>query len=263
MAKSDQNFSQSLLFAAMLLVGLSALLGGCRKYPDCKNDQHCVNYDRGTPFCVDNTCRECRNDANCGVGMTCSNGACRAIPGYCDPERPCPSPQVCRDNRCGPECLSDAECPGPHGYCQNGSCMVGQCSADSDCQEGFRCEGRACRPIPVAAAPCADGSFRTVYFDFDQSSLTASARNDLQWNMNCFDSRTGQVTIEGHCDERGTEEYNLALGERRARSVRDFFTQNGVAAARLRTVSFGESRPSDPRSNEAAWSRNRRAEFRW
>jgi peptidoglycan-associated lipoprotein len=263
MTHSDKSLSSGFLFSALVVVGAAIALSGCRSYPACKNDQHCVDYNRGTPFCVDGTCRECRNDANCGVGMTCNGGVCRGIPGYCDPETPCPSPQVCRDNRCGPQCLSDAECPGPHGYCQGGLCMTGECTTDGDCQDGFRCEGRACRPIPVAAAPCADGSFRTILFDFDDSRLTTQAQSDLQWNMQCFDARSGQVTIEGHCDERGTEEYNLALGERRARSVRDFFTRSGVAAARLRTVSFGESRPADPRSNEAAWRANRRAEFKW
>lgn len=257
--------TQSLLLAAFA-VGAFAMLTACGpKYPNCDNDQHCIDANQGTPFCVDNICRSCRDDSSCGVGQTCSGGSCRGIPGFCNAEIACTPPQVCRDNRCGPQCLSDAECTanGPHGYCQNGTCITGECSADTDCQDGFRCEGRACRPIPVAARPCQDGSFRTVYFDFDQSSLTAQGRTDLQYNLACFTERQGTVTIEGHCDERGTVEYNLALGERRARSTRDFFTQNSIPTARIRTVSYGESRPADPRSNEAAWRLNRRAAFSW
>ena len=67
--------------------------------------------------------------------------------------------------------------------------------------------------------------------------------------------------IEGHCDERGTAEYNIALGERRARSAMDFLVDLGISASRLSTVSYGEERPLDPRHNEAAWAKNRRAHF--
>ena len=67
--------------------------------------------------------------------------------------------------------------------------------------------------------------------------------------------------LEGHCDERGTEEYNLALGERRSRAVKKYLTSNGTAADRLKTVSYGETRPADSRTSDDAWSRNRRVEF--
>jgi peptidoglycan-associated lipoprotein len=69
------------------------------------------------------------------------------------------------------------------------------------------------------------------------------------------------VAIEGHCDERGTVDYNLALGEQRARATRDYLVSLGVAGDRLTTVSYGKERPLDPTSNEAAWARNRRAHF--
>ena len=69
------------------------------------------------------------------------------------------------------------------------------------------------------------------------------------------------VTVEGHCDERGTVDYNLALGEQRARATRDYLVSLGVAAERLRVVSYGKERPLDPGSDESAWARNRRARF--
>ena len=68
-------------------------------------------------------------------------------------------------------------------------------------------------------------------------------------------------TIEGHCDERGTAEYNLALGDRRAQSTKNFLVDLGIDATRISTVSYGEERPVDPRSNEEAWAKNRRAQF--
>ena len=69
------------------------------------------------------------------------------------------------------------------------------------------------------------------------------------------------VTIEGHCDERGTNEYNLALGDRRAESAKAFLTDLGIDSSRLTTISYGEERPVDPRSDEEAWAKNRRAHF--
>ena len=69
------------------------------------------------------------------------------------------------------------------------------------------------------------------------------------------------MTIEGHCDERGTDEYNLALGDRRANSAKSFLVDLGISPRRLTTISFGEERPLDPRHNEEAWAKNRRCEF--
>ncbi len=101
-----------------------------------------------------------------------------------------------------------------------------------------------------------------VHFDFDSSVLSAEAQQILldkaQWLRRNSDA---SVTIEGHCDERGTNEYNLALGDRRANSVRAYLTDLGISASRMDTVSYGEERPLDSGHDEAAWARNRRAHF--
>lgn len=251
-----------LLLALGVVLVSSLLLGGCRSYPNCKNDSHCENYDRGTPFCVDNICRQCADDGHCGAGFRCQNGVCTAIPGYCESDADCPSPGVCRDNRCGPQCLSDADC-GEGQECSNGRCVTApECRADGDCGEGMECRnGRCVQAAPTG--PCADRRMRTIYFAFDESSLTQQSRADLQYNVTCLEVHGGNIVVEGHCDERGTAEYNMALGERRARAARDFLLNNGVERSRIRTVSYGFNRPADPRSNEAAWARNRRAEFVW
>lgn len=103
---------------------------------------------------------------------------------------------------------------------------------------------------------------RTVYFDYDRSDLRPDARETLQHNAEVINSAPGpMILIAGHCDERGTQEYNLALGERRAQAARDYLIQLGVPAERLITVSYGEEQPADPGHNESAWARNRRAEF--
>lgn len=102
-----------------------------------------------------------------------------------------------------------------------------------------------------------------VYFDFDQARLREDAREVLkQHGRRLVSDRASTWSIEGHCDERGTVEYNLALGERRARAVRDFLVAFGVDGSRLDTVSFGEERPIDPGHDEEAWLQNRRADLR-
>jgi len=98
-----------------------------------------------------------------------------------------------------------------------------------------------------------------VFFDFDKSSLRADAKATLSKQVAWLKQYPNySLTVEGHCDERGTREYNLALGEKRANSVKEFLTANGVAAARVKTVSYGKERPVALGSNEAAWSQNRR-----
>lgn len=103
---------------------------------------------------------------------------------------------------------------------------------------------------------------KDVYFDFDQSAIREDSRKLLNENAEWFRKHTAaKVTIEGHCDERGSSEYNLALGDRRARSTRDYLVAAGVAAARISTISYGKERPFVQGHDESAWRWNRRAHF--
>jgi len=98
-----------------------------------------------------------------------------------------------------------------------------------------------------------------VFFDFDKSDLKPAARNTVQGWANWLRSNPGaDIVIEGHADERGTREYNLALGERRATAVKDYLVALGVAPSRVRTISYGKERPEDPGHNDSAWAKNRR-----
>ncbi|MBF0248048.1 MAG: peptidoglycan-associated lipoprotein Pal [Alphaproteobacteria bacterium] len=98
-----------------------------------------------------------------------------------------------------------------------------------------------------------------VFFGFDMYNLTDQARGTLQKQAAWLSTHSGvNVIIEGHCDERGTREYNLALGERRANAVSDYMVSLGVPSSRISTISYGKERPEDPASNEMAWSKNRR-----
>ncbi len=104
-------------------------------------------------------------------------------------------------------------------------------------------------------------SDRTVYFGFDQYTIDGSAQSILDNNIAKLRSGSQQIRVEGHADERGTREYNLALGERRANAVVQYLVANGVAKSRIETISYGKERPADPGHDESAWSKNRRAEL--
>jgi peptidoglycan-associated lipoprotein len=108
----------------------------------------------------------------------------------------------------------------------------------------------------------ASSVFGDIYFEFDQYNILPQDEAILQRIANWLrENDQVRVMIEGHCDERGTNEYNMALGEQRALAARRYLVELGVGAARLGTVSYGEEQPLDPRSTEDAWSRNRRAHF--
>ena len=101
-----------------------------------------------------------------------------------------------------------------------------------------------------------------IYFAFDSAALSAMAQDTLKRKAAWLRDNAGvAVTIEGHCDERGTNEYNLALGERRADSARAYLVDLGISASRLSTISYGEERPLDPGHDEEAWAKNRRGQF--
>ena len=101
-----------------------------------------------------------------------------------------------------------------------------------------------------------------VFFDLDSDALSAAAQKVLDGNAALLKRYpTWIVTLEGHCDERGTAEYNLALGERRAVAARAYLVSLGISADRLRTVSYGKEFPFDPGHDDAAWAKNRRAHF--
>lgn len=112
------------------------------------------------------------------------------------------------------------------------------------------------------AGALSSDELQTVYFDFDSYRISSAGRDAVAANAKWLKANSNAtVQIEGHCDERGTTEYNLALGDRRANAVRDALVRAGVARNRLSTISYGEERPSDPGHDEGAWSKNRRGQF--
>jgi len=107
-----------------------------------------------------------------------------------------------------------------------------------------------------------DLAFATVYFDYDQSSIRQDQQSALEQNAQLLNRyKTVTVRLEGHCDERGTEEYNMALGQRRADAVQEYLTRYGITGTRISTVSYGEMRPAASGQMESSWSKNRRCEI--
>lgn len=122
------------------------------------------------------------------------------------------------------------------------------------------------RPLtrrPSAGQWVSDPNLSPVYFEYNSFTLSGSAQRALASNADFLRINSGaRVLIEGHCDERGTEEYNMALGERRALAVRDYLINMGIDDSRIDVISFGEQRPAVPGFDESAYSQNRRADFK-
>ena len=121
--------------------------------------------------------------------------------------------------------------------------------------------GVGSRPIGLSADNLSHGQFAPVLFEYDSARIRPSEESKLQTVAAYAKSNPGKLVVEGHCDERGTAEYNRALGERRALAARDELVKLGVDTSRISTVSYGSERPTDPGHDEGAWSKNRRCEF--
>jgi len=247
----------------LLAIGTAALIGllaGCSsKYPKCSDDEDC-NTDGHSGVCVNGLCEECGADSDCKAGFKCetqTGGGNRCVPAAeCQTARDCTGGKACVEGSCV-ACDNDAQC-GANMFCNAGACQPkAECSVDEDCTAGSNCIEGSC----VAVGPaCEQGPVR---FGFNEYSLSPEARTELQTLAECLKKKaaTASVTLEGHCDERGTEEYNMTLGEKRATAVKKYLGNLGVESNRLRTVSYGKERPAVYGSNESAWSANRRVEF--
>ena len=226
---------------------LALALTGCPSKPKdgtCKTSEDCAEQEGFGKVCVEGRCQECGQDTDCKAGF------------------------VCRENKCvpRPECEKDTDCPAGKN-CEAGRCIAAapkpECAGDADCGPGKACEAGKCvaKAAPLSACP-ADGKYQTVNFDFDRSLIRPGDAGILETNAGCIkEQKPKRVTIGGHCDERGTSEYNLHLGQRRAESTRKYLQNLGVAAGILKTVSYGKERPLCTQSDEGCWARNRRAEI--
>lgn len=261
----------------------------------CRQDSDCVmpraDGSQRQGVCVAGTCRECAADEHCPQGEVCSEGQCAPPAEECTDDADCASGSICAATRCRQLCEVAEDgvnpCPedqvcAPQGFCVEPALI---CNSDEDCEEGT-CEAGLCvfvqRQTPLAAdaedpsandgvvgeeeAPGAEFSDRqqawTVWFGFDQSVLRDQDLSALQQVAQFLkEDSEATVVIEGHADNRGAPDYNLALSERRAESVERYLQRLGIAGKRMRKVPYGSERPVDSRDNEEAWARNRRCEI--
>lgn len=201
------------------LFGLLLFAGCGPSYPDCNNDSDCQEAE----YCVNGRCQQCRpGEDDCPAGQECNEGRCDPIEGYCESDADCPTGQECQGQRCA---------------------AVQQAAA----------------PEPPPAPEPPQCSLAPVYFAYDSSSLEGGAGSTLESNAQCIRSRSfSRVQLTGHCDPRGTEEYNLALGERRAQAVRAYLERLGVSSS-IDARSMGEEMARG--ESEAGWERDRRVEI--
>lgn len=148
---------------------------------------------------------------------------------------------------------------------QDDAAMEAQKQAEMQAQEAREQERRAAesaRENSLRLEQAAMAAGTTFYFEYDSSTLTPAAQRALDAHIALLRTNERSVRLDGHTDERGTRDYNMALGERRANSVRDYMVVNGVASYRIETVSYGEEQPESYGSGESNWSQNRRVELK-
>lgn len=247
------RFSLGVLAVAFITVGLVASCKKKPKTPACEGNADC----KDGLVCVNGQCLQCDSDAACGDGKVCRAGACEAKP-ECVKDLDCADGKVCQAGKCQ-ACASDGEC-GPGGKCQAGACQRPtacttdeQCADDEDCVDGY-CQKPWQGPADAGTCPLA-----TVYFGYDDATIAASERDRLDANSACIDKTKGKnVYVVGHTDSSGTDEYNIALSERRAQTVADYLARLGVDPARLQVVPKGENEPTG-----LGEDKDRRVEFQW
>jgi peptidoglycan-associated lipoprotein len=231
------------------LVGI-LWLAGCPVKPksgECRSDKDCAKEAGMGSVCVEGRCQECGSDADCKAGFVCRSWKCLPRP-ECSTSADCDEGKECRDERC---------------VASKDASAARECAAHADCGEGRLCDadGRCVDGPATEEAACSDPDTWVVRFGFDESALIPEAQGKLQKISGCLRAKPAtRVVVTGHCDERGTTEYNLALGSRRAETARKYLVELGVAGT-LETVTMGKERPLCPESTESCWARNRRAEI--
>ena len=189
-------------------------------YPACDDDDDCQEGE----FCVNDLCQQCRDANDCPAGQTCNGGRCDPIEGWCAGNGDCGPGEECRNNRCVASSSEDL-------------------SQDSS--------------GPTSSGPC---SLDPVFFAFDSDELDSSTRDALGRIATCIRTRNvARVHVTGYTDPRGTEEYNLALGDRRARAVMQYLTSLGVTREGLSASSMGEEMAQG--EDESGWRNDRKVTF--
>jgi peptidoglycan-associated lipoprotein len=229
--------------------------GYCSANKPCPPDQKCRN-NRCGPVCS--------AEFPCPPGEKCQDNKC--VPDVecsdTEPKIPCPPGKICKDNKCVPEPQCGPAKPCPKGQeCKDGKCeaIEGYCDEQKPCPANMECKDNRCVAKPPPAC-----ELKPIYFDFDKSEIREDQKKTLDDNAACMKQQPEKkLMIEGNCDERGTKEYNIALGERRWKSVRDALKAAGIGEDKMEGISYGEEKPVCTEHKEECWQKNRRAEAKF
>jgi peptidoglycan-associated lipoprotein len=226
---------------------LALFLSGCPAKPkngECKTSDECAAQEGYGKTCVEGRCQECGLDTDCKAGFVCRSLKCVPRP-ECERNDDCPAGKACEAGKC----MTVAPPPPP----------PPECTSDGACGSGKACKAGKCVTSGPVACPAGGGRLLPVFFGFNEAVLTKDAQADLAKNAACIKERAFvKVTVEGNTDDRGTAEYNLQLGQRRAEAAKKFLVNLGVPAKAVKTVSYGKERPVCTDQVESCWSQNRR-----
>jgi peptidoglycan-associated lipoprotein len=235
----------------LLVVPVLALfLSGCPAKPkngECKTSDECAAQEGYGKTCVEGRCQECGLDTDCKAGFVCRSLKCVPRP-ECERSDDCPVGKACEAGKC--MTLAPPPPPPP------------ECTSDGACGSGKACQAGKCVASGPVACPAGGGKLLPVFFGFNEAILSKDAQADLAKNAACIKDRGfAKITVEGNTDDRGTAEYNLQLGQRRAEAAKKFMVNLGVPAKAVKTVSFGKERPVCTEQVESCWSQNRRSDL--
>ena len=253
------------IFTSLVVILIALGLVNCKpEYPKCETDDHCRVESRPGDVCVNGTCQECIEDAQCeatkGLNHFCNGGRCDPKPeevaSTCTETADCTDGYSCQEGTCA-EGLAQATCESTLDCDTNADCNNGICQTRS---ETALTSSEFCQAIATADATKNDGKY--IRFEFNDHELSPASRTSLEDAAECMKLNPAiQVVLEGHCDERGTQEYNLALGEKRANTVKGYLRNLGVNSTQLVTRTFGENKPRCVQTTEECHALNRRVEF--
>lgn len=255
------------IFTTLVVLLAAFTLTACKpEYPKCKTDDHCRVESRPGDVCVNGTCQECIEDAQCeatkGLNYFCNGGRCDPKPEEvaqnCTETADCSEGFSCQESFCVEEVARAITCDTTDDCDTNADCIKGTCQARG---ETALSSSEFCQSISTTTQHESSDA-RYVRFEFNNHELSPESRSSLEDAAECMKlNPTLQVVLEGHCDERGTQEYNLALGEKRANTVKGYLRNLGVDSNRLVTRTLGENKPRCIKATEECHAVNRRVEF--
>lgn len=246
-----------IIFISML--GLSGCTTKTVKPSTCSSDADCDGVGGGV--CYFGKCEECVKDGDCDEGDLCVNKSCAKT---CQSDVNCEDGQYCSAGACHNKCNTDNPCAEGEA-CVTGKCVEGfaACTDDSGCNDGFTCDAGLCSKegqYQMASGMVCDGSMR-VNFAFNSYRLQKEYYDVADSVATCLKSNpNARLRVEGHTDDRGSTEYNLSLGENRAKAFVSYLANLGVDTNRVTIVSYGEEKPLNRDATEEAWAQNRRDE---